>query len=315
MKIELRGLELYGYHGVHEHERERGQRFLYDVELEVGDRGRDDRIENAVDYGRIAATVREVTDGGYPATEALATAIAEAVMERFAPEHVKVRVRKPDVRPSGIEIEFAAVTAELPRNLGVDGPAHTRDDVGTDTSRLRFGQIEVEGARERPPRVGCGPWRPCPFGTREVVVAIAYVAPGQPGREAAIRQAAVMVGARRLSTIRETEPWGVADQPRSSTRSPSSRPRSTPRELLDRLLEVERELGRVRTASWGPRTIDLDLLVYGDEPIDEPGLTVPHPHLHERLFVLEPLAELAPNLLVPGRGEVAALLTRLQSPP
>ena len=65
---------------------------------------------------------------------------------------------------------------------------------------------------------------------------------------------------------------------------------------------------------WGPRAIDLDLLLYGDETIDEPGLTVPHPRLHERLFVLEPLAELAPELAVPGRGQVSALLAELQSP-
>jgi 2-amino-4-hydroxy-6-hydroxymethyldihydropteridine diphosphokinase len=59
--------------------------------------------------------------------------------------------------------------------------------------------------------------------------------------------------------------------------------------------------------------IDLDLLVYGDETVDEPGLTVPHPHLHERAFVLEPLAELAPSLIVPGKGTVQALLAELQS--
>ena len=59
---------------------------------------------------------------------------------------------------------------------------------------------------------------------------------------------------------------------------------------------------------WGPRALDLDLLVYGDETLDEPGLCVPHPHLHERAFVLVPLAEIAPTLVIPGRGEVKALL-------
>ena len=112
MRIELHGLELYGYHGVHEEERERGQRFLYDVELEVGARGADDRIENAVDYSKVAAAVREVAGGQYRLLEALATAIADELVERFAPERVKVRVRKPDVRPSGIDVEFAAVTVE-----------------------------------------------------------------------------------------------------------------------------------------------------------------------------------------------------------
>jgi hypothetical protein len=73
-------------------------------------------------------------------------------------------------------------------------------------------------------------------------------------------------------------------------------------------------LGRVRDGRrWGPRTIDLDLLVYGDAVVDEPGLAVPHPRLHERAFVLEPLAELAPSLFVPGKGTVQALLAELQS--
>jgi 2-amino-4-hydroxy-6-hydroxymethyldihydropteridine diphosphokinase len=89
----------------------------------------------------------------------------------------------------------------------------------------------------------------------------------------------------------------------------------TPRALLDRLLDVERSLGRVREGPrWGPRAIDLDLLLYGDRVIDELALRVPHPRLHERLFVLEPLAELAPDAVVPGKGKVLELLAKLQSP-
>ncbi len=110
MKIELIGLELFGYHGVHEHERADGQRFLYDVELEVGDRGADDRIESAVNYSEVAAVVRDVAGGSYRLLEALATAIADELERRFAPELLTVRVRKPDVRPAGIDVEFAAVT-------------------------------------------------------------------------------------------------------------------------------------------------------------------------------------------------------------
>lgn len=112
MKIELRGLELYGYHGVHDYERENGQRFVYDVELEIGERGSDDRIEHAVDYSRVAGTVREVADGRFRLLEALAAAIADRLFAQFEPEWVKVRVRKPDVKPAGIDLEFAAVTAE-----------------------------------------------------------------------------------------------------------------------------------------------------------------------------------------------------------
>jgi 2-amino-4-hydroxy-6-hydroxymethyldihydropteridine diphosphokinase len=134
-------------------------------------------------------------------------------------------------------------------------------------------------------------------------------------REASIRRAAALIDTRRLSTIRETEPWGYADQPPFLNAAAELETELAPRALLDRLLEAEGELGRTRAGPrYGPRTIDLDLLLYGDETINEPGLTVPHPRLHERVFVLEPLAELEPTLVVPGKGLVSALLAALQSP-
>jgi 2-amino-4-hydroxy-6-hydroxymethyldihydropteridine diphosphokinase len=133
-------------------------------------------------------------------------------------------------------------------------------------------------------------------------------------REGSIRRAAELLGAVRLSTIRETQPWGYADQPPFLNAVAQFDTELPARELLERLLEIERTLGRTRDGPrWGPRRIDLDLLLYGEETVDEPGLTVPHPQLHERLFVLEPLAELAPDAEVPGRGPVLALLTKLQS--
>lgn len=132
-------------------------------------------------------------------------------------------------------------------------------------------------------------------------------------REATIRRAAAMIGAARLSTLRETEPWGYADQPAFLNAAAEVDTELGARGLLDRLLDVERELGREREAGprYGPRTIDLDLLLYGEETIDEPGLTVPHPRLHERRFALEPLVELDPALVVPGRGTVEELLAAL----
>ena len=133
-------------------------------------------------------------------------------------------------------------------------------------------------------------------------------------RERAIRDAAELLEVRRLSTIRETEPWGLTDQPRFLNAVAELETDRTPRELLDRLLEVERELGRVREGPrWGPRVIDLDLLLYGDRHVHQPGLDIPHPRLQERLFVLEPLAELAPDAVVPGVGKVAELLAKLES--
>jgi len=112
----------------------------------------------------------------------------------------------------------------------------------------------------------------------------------------------------------ETEPVGYEDQPRFLNAAAKVTTTRSPRELLELLLDIERALGRVRGEGprYGPRTIDLDLLLYGNETIDEPALVVPHPRLHERRFVLEPLAELDPTLDVPGRGSVSALLAELE---
>jgi 2-amino-4-hydroxy-6-hydroxymethyldihydropteridine diphosphokinase len=116
-----------------------------------------------------------------------------------------------------------------------------------------------------------------------------------------------------VSTLRETDPVGYEDQPRFLNGAAELDTELPPRELLGRLLEIERRLGRVRGQGprFGPRTIDLDLLLVDGVILDEPGLTLPHPRLQERRFVLEPLAELDPALEIPGRGSVRALLAGL----
>ena len=114
-----------------------------------------------------------------------------------------------------------------------------------------------------------------------------------------------------VSQLRETDPVGVVDQPPFLNGAVAIDTTLAPRALLDVLLETERALGRVRAERWGPRTIDLDLLVYGDQIVDEPGLAVPHPRLAERRFALEPLADLDPALEIPGLGSVAAVRAAL----
>jgi len=148
-------------------------------------------------------------------------------------------------------------------------------------------------------------------------VTTAYVGLGANlgDREATIRAAVEALSADEgievadLSTLRETEPVGVGEQPLFLNGVVALDTTLSARELLDRLLAIEQRFGRVRiSGEHGPRTLDLDLLLYGDEQIDGPGLTLPHPRLHERRFVLEPLVELAPGLVVPGRGAVESLL-------
>jgi 2-amino-4-hydroxy-6-hydroxymethyldihydropteridine diphosphokinase len=136
-------------------------------------------------------------------------------------------------------------------------------------------------------------------------------------REETLRRAVALLAASdgvdviRVSELRETEPVGMVDQPWFLNGAVALETTLEPQELLGMLLRIERELGRVRGERWGPRAIDLDLLLYGDEVVDEPGLRVPHPRLHERRFALEPLAELEATLEVAGRGPVSELLAAL----
>jgi 2-amino-4-hydroxy-6-hydroxymethyldihydropteridine diphosphokinase len=134
-------------------------------------------------------------------------------------------------------------------------------------------------------------------------------------REATMRSAIDLLGDEvvAVSTFRETDPVGYEDQPRFLNAAVALETALTPREVLDRLLAVERQLGRTRDGPrYGPRTIDLDLLLYGEEIVDEPGLRVPHPRLAERRFALEPLFELDPGLVIPGVGPVSALVQGLE---
>ena len=113
------------------------------------------------------------------------------------------------------------------------------------------------------------------------------------------------------SSLYRTEPVGYADQPMFVNACALVETSLAPRELLDGLLAIEQRHGRVREIRNGPRTLDLDLVVYGDSAVEEPGLTVPHPRAHERAFVLEPLAEVWPEARLGDKGTARELLARL----
>lgn len=146
---------------------------------------------------------------------------------------------------------------------------------------------------------------------------VAYIGLGSNlgDREETLRDALARLaelGEVRVSSFHETDPVGVTDQPKFVNAVAELSTQLAPRDLLDALLAIERELGRDRSREqrWGPRTLDLDLLLYGGEMIDEPGLTVPHPRLADRRFVLEPLHELVPGLVLPDGTRVGDLLAR-----
>ncbi len=119
----------------------------------------------------------------------------------------------------------------------------------------------------------------------------------------------------RASRLYRTPAWGVTAQPDFVNAVAIIETTLTPTTLLDQLLRIEREAGRERRADgsdrWGPRTLDLDLLLYGDRVIDTPRLKVPHPHLHERVFVLVPLVEIAPETVIPGHGAASDALATM----
>ena len=135
----------------------------------------------------------------------------------------------------------------------------------------------------------------------------------------AVRALAALPGSRllRASRVYRTPAWGRRDQPDFLNAAATLETTLLPRQLLDALLAIEQRFGRARAARggerWGPRTLDLDLLLYGEAIVDEPGLQVPHPHLHERAFALVPLADIAPDAVIPGRGSVRATLAALDA--
>ena len=131
--------------------------------------------------------------------------------------------------------------------------------------------------------------------------------------ERAMAELAKLVDTRvvRTSSLYRTAPIGHTDQPDFVNAVVLVDTALSPRELLDALLAIEHAAGRERTFQNAPRLLDLDVLLYGDEIIDSPGLVVPHPRMHERAFVLAPLVEIAPGAAIPRQGRAADLLKRV----
>ncbi|HET6546758.1 MAG TPA: 2-amino-4-hydroxy-6-hydroxymethyldihydropteridine diphosphokinase [Rhodanobacteraceae bacterium] len=152
--------------------------------------------------------------------------------------------------------------------------------------------------------------------------ALAYVALGSnladPVRQVQLALTALEeqagVQLLRRSRLYRSVPWGIVDQPDFVNATAELATSLSPRALLDALLRIERAQGRRRSGErWGPRVIDLDLLLYDQLARDEPGLSLPHPRMAERPFVLAPLAELVPQMRIPGQGTVAQLLGAIDS--
>ena len=129
--------------------------------------------------------------------------------------------------------------------------------------------------------------------------------------DSAIAELVKIIEITHLSTNHETDPVGGPEQPKYLNAILKAETKLDPRELLIAMLEIENKLGRKREIHWGPRTIDLDLIIVGEEVIVSDVLVLPHPRAHERKFVLEPWLEIDPTAQIPGFGLVESILQRI----
>lgn len=276
-RIFFTGMEFYGYHGLYPQEKSRGQKFLVDLilELDLAKAGQSDALEDTVDYAAVQKTVKELVEGER-------YNLIEALAARIADSLLNTFSR----------LQALTVRVEKPQ-APLPG---------------RWRSVGVEIRRSR----GEGTWR------RGVYVGLGS---NLGDREANIQQALEKLASHpqivvlRTSPLYETAPVGMTDQGWFLDAVAELATNLGPRELLEELLRTEAALGRVRTVRWGPRTIDLDLLLYQDQRLDEPGLEVPHPRLEERIFVIKPLADLEPNLRLPSGMTVEERLAALPSGP
>jgi 2-amino-4-hydroxy-6-hydroxymethyldihydropteridine diphosphokinase len=151
--------------------------------------------------------------------------------------------------------------------------------------------------------------------TNTVILALGTNLGDRPGNlQAAIAALPPAVIVQKQSFIYETVPWGVIDQPSFLNMVILGKTLQKPQDLLKNLKELETQLGRIPSIQYGPRKIDIDILFYNDLIFDSPELTLPHPHLHERAFVLVPLADLAAEKIHPVLGKtIRQLLAEIET--
>lgn len=286
--IMLEGMQFYGYHGLHKEERKTGQLFVVDLHLQadLAPAGAADELAATVNYEQVFTAVREIVEGRqFRLIEALAETIAAYLLATYPLQEVMVRVQKPQ--------------APLP-------------------GRFRHVGVEI---RRRPPAFlpGAGRARHRPDAAAAPGPVTAYLGLGSNLGDrlgyllraaAALSNAAVRLQA--VSAVYETAPWGRPEQPAFLNAVVQVATTLDAHTLLARALQVEADLGRQRSLRWGPRTIDIDLLLFGTQRIDAgPDLVVPHPRLGERAFVLVPLYDLAPELVLPGGVSLREALARV----
>jgi len=276
-QIRLIGLRTKGFHGVLEHEREHGQDFVVDVVLHLDTRAAagSDQLVDTVDYGALARQLAEVVRGEpVNLLETLAFRLAEECLAQPRVRLVDITVHKPQ---APIEGTFGDVAVAIRRRRVVVDPTNPSLDTSTPVDAVIALGANL-GDR----------WQ----SLRSAVAALA---------------ATEGVEIHRVSPVVETRPVGGPDQPDYLNAVVGVRTRLAPEALLGACLQIEAERGRTRDVRWGARTLDLDLLTYGDLVVATPGLQLPHPRAAQRAFVLVPWAVMEPAAVIPGRGAVVDL--------
>jgi dihydroneopterin aldolase / 2-amino-4-hydroxy-6-hydroxymethyldihydropteridine diphosphokinase len=278
-RILLTGITARGFHGVLPEERLQGQDFVIDVELVVPlvVAAATDDVLGTVHYGELAqAVVAAVERDPVDLIETLADRVARLALADPRVERVIVTVHKPQA-PVGVP--FGDVAVRIDRTA----------------DRLLPGHHVV---------IALGGNLGDPAATLDAAVAALGRLPGL----------AVTAASAPLETVAVTVAGPDPGKPRYVNRVVVGETTLEPRALLAALLGIEHVFGRQRLERWGDRTLDLDLIAYGTERIDEPGLVVPHPLAHERDFVLAPWLEVEPDAVLPGHGAVRDLLAALRRP-
>lgn len=326
--IRLRGLRFFGYHGVLPEEGRRGQFFLVDLVLTCCPIPHDDDIAAAVDYSAVYETVKRIVTGEpLQLIESVVLRIGRAVLAEFPRvSRARVTVRKPEAPLPG---PFEGVAVEKVFDRGWSRPFLLRsesplvkDGAGAGADAGGAGADAVTDAVTGADAVGVAADAVIDAGGAGAEVGAA--APGETvylglgsnlgDRLAMLRCALATLRERGVkiisaSPVYETEPWGVAEQPPFLNAVVKARTDLSPVALLRACKEAEASCGRIPSRRWGPRAIDVDILLYGEQEIreSEPNLHIPHRHLTDRAFVLIPLADIASGITLPDGRPIEPL--------
>jgi 2-amino-4-hydroxy-6-hydroxymethyldihydropteridine diphosphokinase/dihydroneopterin aldolase len=271
-RVSLAGLRVFAHHGVLASERQDGQEFLIDAVLwlDTSAAAAADDLSLAADYSVIADRIVALASGPpVRLIETLAQRLADGCLTEPAVQQVEITVHKPH--------------APIPH---------------------RFADVSVTIRRAQPATIGPGDEQP-------VVIALGSNLGDRLGQlQGAVDALAGTPGLTltAASPVYQTAPVGGPAQPDYYNAVLTGHTVLPPRALLARCQQVENAFGRVRAETWGPRTLDLDVIVYGDVVTDDPKLTLPHPQASGRAFVLVPWHAIDPDAVIPGRGSVADLL-------